>query len=164
MWEINNTLQMISFARSVFLGIILCLIYDILRIVRASFDFGKLTIFFQDILFSVFSSLVTFLFLLSLTNGEIRAFVIVGMGVGFLISRLTISRIFLNVGKFIFIRFKKLLKAFSEWFYKVFDNLEKNITIFFKKTSKTVKKLLKIGWSLLYTKKNGKQGAKGNET
>ena len=154
MWEINNSLQLLSLARAVALGVIFCLGYDILRAVRKAFSFSVAAVFFQDTFFSLLIAVVTFLFLLSVTNGELRAFVILGICIGFIVCRFTISLLFFNLLKFVILKGKFAFLFLSGIFYSGFDRIERNITIFFKNSVKTVKKLLKKGKGLLYTKKS----------
>ena len=97
MWEIDNLSQLLGFLYSVVLGIFFCLVYDVLRAFRAEIKFGTAAVFVTDILYSVFCAVICFCFLLSVTGGEIRAFVFTGAAVGFTASRLTVSRVFFFV-------------------------------------------------------------------
>ena len=94
MWEINNSLQILSFSRSLVLGILLCVLYDFIKSLRLTVNFSAIAIFLQDIAYSCIAAFVTFLFLLSVTNGEMRGYVISGILAGFIISRFTLSRLF----------------------------------------------------------------------
>lgn len=154
MWEINNYLQILSFFRSVVLGVLLCVFYDIIKSLRLTFDFSSVAIFLQDIIYACVSAFVTFLFLLSVTNGEMRGYVIFGVSVGFILSRFTLSRFFCKILKIIFSSIKMLFGGFGRWFYLKFDLLTEKIIKICKKTLKSVKKLLKNLTNLLYTKGN----------
>ena len=154
MWEINNSLQILSFLRSLILGVLLCVLYDFIKSARLMVDFSDITIFLQDIIYSCISAFVTFIFLLSVTNGEMRGYVILGILVGFIISRFTLSRLLCKFLKFIFGGVKRFFEVISRWFYGEFDLLTEKIIKICKKTLKTVKKLLKNLECLLYTKTN----------
>lgn len=154
MWEINNSLQILSFLRSLILGVLLCVLYDFIKSARLTVDFSDITIFLQDIIYSCISAFVTFIFLLSVTNGEMRGYVILGILVGFIISRFTLSRLLCKFLKFIFGGVKRLFDVISRWFYGEFDLLTEKIIKICKKTLKTVKKLLKNLECLVYTKTN----------
>ena len=154
MWEINNSLQLLSFIRSLILGVLLCVLYDFIKSLRLTADFSAITIFFQDIIYSVIASFITFIFLLSVTNGEMRGYVILGILAGFIISRFTLSRLFFKFLKLVFGGIKRLFEVISKWFYRKFDQLTEKMIKIFKKTLKTVKKLLKNLECLLYTKSN----------
>lgn len=154
MWEINNSLQILSFSRSLVLGILLCVLYDFIKSLRLTVNFSAIAIFLQDIAYSCIAAFVTFLFLLSVTNGEMRGYVIVGIVSGFVLSRFTLSRLIGKFLKIIFGGIKMLFGGFLRWFYLKFDRLCEKIIKICKKTLKSVKKLLKNLMNLLYTKGN----------
>ena len=156
MWEINNAAQLISFARSLGLGAIICCLYDILRAFRGVIKFSTLSIFFQDIIFSVFSAFLTFTFLLSVTNGELRGYFFLGATLGFVVFRCSISIVVFRLLRYIIDKGKCVFLWFSKFFYTLFDTISKNTGDFFKKSLKLLKKLLKKQWYLLYTKGNRK--------
>ena len=147
---------MISFGCSVVFGIILCLVYDVFRALRKTVSHTITLTFFEDLLFSFLAAVTTFLFLLSTTNGEIRGYVLLGAVFGFILSRLTISRIFCFLLKLVFSRLNLIFCYVNKIFYSGFDVMEKKILEICKKSGKTVKKLLKIPRDLLYTKGNRK--------
>ncbi len=130
------------------------MLYDILRSVRRVYDFTAVAFFFQDIVYALISALVTFLFLLGVTNGELRLFVFVGLTLGFLLSRLTISKVLVLSLKWIIANIDFIFNLISRQFYRYFELFELNILKIFKKTLKRAKKLLKTVYKLLYTKKD----------
>lgn len=111
MWEINNASQLIAFLTSLAVGCVFCLIYDIFRAIRKSFNRTRYAVFFEDILYSLICGVIGFLFLLAAAGGEIRAFALVGMGVGFFICRFTLSRLFLPILLFIIRVFKTIFRV-----------------------------------------------------
>lgn len=139
MWEINNSLQLLSFARALILGIIICLIYDILRACRKIYNYSTVSIFLQDIIFSVIMAFSVFLFLLSVTNGEMRGFVLIGLALGFIFSRLSVSRLWFRFLKWLLSIIKYAFSWVSKSFYRGFDFLRKNILFFYEKSVKTLK-------------------------
>jgi len=165
MWEVSNSLQLLNLLRSVVFGIIFCLFYDVLRSLRKVFNFSDFAVFFQDIAVSVILAITTFVFLLSITNGMLRMFVIVGMALGFLVSRLTISRLFFRVLTTLFSRLSVFFSGLFSKFYDGFEVFRKNIIKIFKKSGKTIKKLLKKVRGLWYTKWHRQYfGSYDNET
>lgn len=104
MWEIDNLSQLIGFLYSAALGGFYCVAYDILRALRSEIKLGTAAVFATDILYSVLCAITCFCFLLSVTGGEPRAFVFAGAAVGFVILRLTVSRVLVLV-------FSKMVKA-----------------------------------------------------
>ncbi len=112
MWEISNFFQVIGVLRAFVLGAIFCLVYDFLRALRKSGINSDSAVFWQDIIFFVFISPISFCFLLATTNGELRAYFFIGLLVGFIGFRLTLSFLALKVMlKIIF----TYLKAFSKF-------------------------------------------------
>ena len=139
MWEIDISLQALSFLRSMALGMIYCLMYDILRTLRKNFDFSDIAISLQDIIYFLIISPVTFIFLLATTNGEVRFYIIFGIGIGFLISRATVSKILLLVSGLIISFLKKIFSTVRTVFSKTFRFIE----AFLKKAENSLKKGLK---------------------
>ncbi len=153
MWEISNVAQISAFLYSLCLGAIFCVFYDVFRSLRLAVRFSDTVIFFQDIFYFLIISLVTFIFLLSKTNGEIRGFVIFGILIGFLVCNITISKFLLKflskIIKYLVLAFRKLNTVLNNGVCKAdvfLSKIFKNITNTFKKGLKKVK-------GLLYTKK-----------
>ncbi len=153
MWEISNQLQAVSFLYSMILGVIYCAFYDIFRAVRLVFKPKDWQVFLQDIVYFLIISFTTFIFLLSLTNGEIRGYILFGMVIGFCGFYLTVSKYFLPLCKkiiwFVNWCFKKINNVLN-W---LFSKIESFILKFYKITVTFFKKLLKKIKGLLYTKK-----------
>lgn len=150
MWEINNASQLIASLTSLAVGCVFCLIYDIFRAIRKSFNRTRYAVFFEDILYSLICGVIGFLFLLAAAGGEIRAFALVGMGVGFFICRFTLSRLFLpillfiiRVFKSIFGKFSRLSAAACAKICSVSDKCGSKISKFLKFIANTLKKGLK---------------------
>ena len=154
MWEISTSHQIINFGWSVVLGILFCVLYDVLRAFRKVISFSAVSIFFQDILFSLTVAFVTFTYLLSVTNGELRGFVFVGILLGFSLSRVSLSIVLVLFLKKLFSLIYSFFSVVSNWFYATFDHLTENILKFCQKRVKDLKKLLKNTRKLLYTNGN----------
>jgi hypothetical protein len=54
MWEINLKSQILSFLGSIVLGLIFCVIYDLLRVVRKYGKSNDLRLFIEDIIYFAF--------------------------------------------------------------------------------------------------------------
>ncbi len=161
MWEINISNQFLTLLYSICLGAILCFFYDFLRASRKTGFNSFIAVFITDILFWIISAFVTFIFLMSRTNGEIRGYVLVGQLIGFVISRLTVSRFILLFFVFLFNLIKNLNRLLNKAFNVVYSKTDKILLKIFKiikKTLKTliksIKKLLKNRHKLLYTNVN----------
>ena len=96
MWGINIAEQTVSFFISLALGGFFCLFYDLFRAARKVHSFKPLLVFVSDILFFTVCAVITFCFLLSLTEGFIRGYFIFGILLGFSAVFFSISRFFLK--------------------------------------------------------------------
>ena len=121
MWEINNNLQAVSFLRAVLLGFIFCFLYDFLRAIRKFGLNSNIKVFVDDLTFFAVISPITFCFLISTTNGELRFFIIMGIIAGFLVFRAVLSRLVLLILEAII---GLLLKAFR-FFYKLVNKISR---------------------------------------
>lgn len=146
MWEIDNLSQLLGFLYSAALGVFYCWVYDMLRALRAEIKLSATAVFVTDILYSAFCAVICFCFMLSVTAGEIRAFVFVGAAVGFAVSRLTVSRFLffaftrtVRAVRFVFVRVSLCFGRFFAWVYSVFYFLRKKlqkISVFLRNTLK----------------------------
>lgn len=150
MWEIDNISQLIAFLLSLAVGCVFCLIYDIFRAVRKSFKRNAAAVFFEDILYSLLCGVIGFCFLLSTTGGDLRAFTFIGMGAGFFICRLTLSRLFLPVLLFVIRVLRRVFGGISRVSAAVFSAIDRafckcgeKIQIFFNFLANSLKKGLK---------------------
>lgn len=159
MWEINNGFQALSFIYSIISGIMLAVFYDIFKAFRISFKLSYIFIFFTDISYYIVTAIASFFFFLSVSDGEIRFYILFGFTVGFLIWRITLSRFFLFIFKYILVTISRVLNYLSNKIYNFFDMIfcqtirfSKKAVNFLINNGNTLKKLLKIQKGLLYTK------------
>ncbi|MBR6510308.1 MAG: spore cortex biosynthesis protein YabQ [Clostridia bacterium] len=150
MWEISNSFQVLSFFRGLFLGSFLGFLYDFWRAVRKAKNFGTFSVFIQDFSYFLIISPIIFSYFLSLTNGEIRAFVFIAIIFGFIIYRGTLSvlifKLLILFFKLIFLNFTRLnsfLYRMFDSFFAFFDKISDFFISFFKKTRIYWKKVLK---------------------
>lgn len=150
MWEIKNSIQIISFFAALVLGVIISLCYDILRAVRKCGKNSFWAVLVTDIFFSFLSAVVTFLFFMVFTSGQIRFYVIFAEGLGFCICRVSISIIWLKVLMFSIIKMQSvfrcvlgILHRFSGFVCTQADCISDFIQKNFKKARNKLKKLLK---------------------
>lgn len=154
MWEISLSDQLLTFLCGIFFGIIICVYYDIIRAVLLTRKSGRVAVFLGDIFFWITSAFAVFLFLLARTNGELRGYAFVSIGIGFLFFKFTLSKILMLVLTFLLAQYYKLLKLIGAFFLKILElltSLLKRMGKLFKKSLDWVKKLLKKGYKLLYT-------------
>jgi len=158
MWEINNLFQLLGFVYSILLGGLFSFIYDFVKSFRLTLKFSSLFIFILDILYFLSISFLTFLFYISFTDGEIRYYILLGMILGFIIFRITVSKVLIflliHILKFIFLITDKLngyILVLNGRISSVLKEFFKNILKIFKKIKNNLKKDLKSDSVLLYT-------------
>ncbi|MBO5210961.1 MAG: spore cortex biosynthesis protein YabQ [Clostridia bacterium] len=132
MWEIKNSFQLFSFAVSFLVGIIYCLIYDVLRAIRKTKQLPDTAVFLQDICYFILIAISTFIIFISLSNGEIRGYLLLAMALGFTACFVTLSRLTVKLFALIF----KFLNNLSE---KLIDIINR----FFDITASFIAKILK---------------------
>lgn len=141
------------FIQSILSGMILLLVYDILRILRRTITHGNLMVGIEDFFYWVASSIYLFHMLFRENDGIIRGFAIIGVLLGMLFYHLSISRWFVRfVSQFLNITIQWLTAPFRWVFKKVVGILRelghkvKKIISFFgkrlKKQIKTVRLML----------------------
>lgn len=154
MWEIHNNLQIFGFLYSCVLGFIFSIFYDIIRTIRIIKSHNDITVFFEDIIYFFIISVTAFIFLLSITNGEIRAYILFGIILGFILFNRFVSKYFIKGVKVIFKLIFKGISFISKCFYWLFSKIDMFISKISENSLKIFKKGLKITNSLLYTNKN----------
>lgn len=152
--EITVTQQTWSFLLSVALGGALGACYDVFRILRVAFKHSMVAVAVEDLLFSALSIAATFLFLLEVQQGELRMFLLLGQGIGFVLYYCTLGVLILGTAKSIiavvravlrflfsvFIApFLKIGRFLSRRLRKIFES----ITAFSKKSLENVNRHLK---------------------
>lgn len=133
-----------SFLYSLGFGLLIGILYDVLRVVRLIFSFSKTAVYITDFLFSLLSAVMTFLFCLSVTNGEVRSYIILGELIGFFVFYLSFGSVAV---KFTEKSVKKIAAAFKRFFRLVFSpfiKIFKVISLKFSRLKKKVKKRGKI--------------------
>ena len=130
--ELSFAQQSTAFLYSIPLGAAMGIVYGALALLRYTFELKKGAVITLDILYMLFCSFCVFFFSLGFLDGYIRIYVILGCLIGFFIYRLTIGRIL-----------QKILKP-------IFRAARGIIAAIFTKIKIITKKLLKIGYDILY--------------
>lgn len=151
MWEICNSFQIISFLYALALGVIYCVIYDFLRSIRQIIPHKDITVFFEDIIYFLIISILTFIFLMATTNGSVRSYILVGISFGFCLSNIFISRYIIYVFRYLLKWILALFLLVSTVYYKVFTKIFEIISKITLNSLNNLKKLLKNTIELLYT-------------
>lgn len=124
--------QMHTMLLSLVCGAALGAVYDVLRMLRYVFRKSKAYTFLSDLLFMILCAFVTTLFSMGFTRGSTRYFTVLGELAGFLLVRLTVSRVSVPL-------FEKIYRFSYEKIIKISVIIGKN-----------TKKLLQLMYSVLY--------------
>ncbi len=146
MGYINTDNQVFTFLWSLVLGVAMCLAYDIVRAFHKVSVKGFFEVMLSDLLFWGLWSLITFSFLILRCKGEVRAYVLFGQAIGFIIARISVSKLFYRFFTFVLRASVRMFAFFGSNVRKTMECLEKNI----KKILKLIKKGLQHKVKLLY--------------
>lgn len=114
---VSAPFQFRVFCYSLALGFGLGLFYEVFRILRAVFPWwGALVIALQDVLYWSVCGVTTFLFFIQFTNGEVRAYALIGEGLGAALYLLTLGRLIRSLTQGIL----SLASRFLNFLYKIF--------------------------------------------
>jgi len=130
--EISITEQSVVFLFSCVVGGLLGAFYDVFRIIRIAFNSKWLSIFFQDLIFCIFSAFSIILLVFYTNSGTVRWFSLLGCFICFALYHLTIGRIVIFMSRKI-INFIKQVLGFI---YKITVIPLKKIVLFIVKLLK----------------------------
>lgn len=101
--------QTLIFFRSLWLGALLGMMYDLFRIFRIAVPTPNFAAVAEDILFFLLSAFLSFGFILSVNYGQVRFFILLGEGLGFLLYYLMVGPVVMKSVKKIISAAKKVL-------------------------------------------------------
>ncbi len=153
-YQVDAYGQFITAVISAAAGVGLCLLYDLLRLLRYARHHTTLQVFVQDVLWWLVATVVTGVVLLVRCSGIVRFFALLGLLVGFLSCRFTLSLVLMKLGKKVIDVVKAFLKAvwsiILEPIFKSARSLLGKISKIIKKFLKSVKNLLKDSVLVVY--------------
>ena len=161
LYSLSLAKQTGSFLLSLGFGFIMGIFYDLFRLVRISISKSKKAYFVFDLLYCVFLGFCSYLFFLTVNEGDIRGFLVVGEIMGFAIYYFSFGIMIFSIGEKIIEIIKKLISSFLSIILFPFKWLFKKVYIFFNKTFRKIngkkkniknksKFLLKLHKHLLY--------------
>lgn len=131
---ILEELQVVAVA--FFSGVLITLVYDLLRIFRRVISHGNLWIGFEDLIFWIWTALWIFSVLYRENDGNLRMYTIIAMALGMILYHRTVSEPFVKfTGKIlkkilqIVLYPLKLLKIYIIFFGKKLKKIGKHIII-----------------------------------
>lgn len=127
-------LQTRIFLLSIGLGFSLGILYDFFYITRLTITKSKYAIYIQDILYLLSCSFVTFLFILALSSGIVRGYIIIGEFLGWIIY-------YFSTGFFVVSFAAKTIDKIKSFTQKIFLLIFKPFKWIFTKIFKRYKKI-----------------------
>lgn len=112
---LTNGGQLTGLFLSCGLGFLLGLYYDGFRVARLVMRSSKRVIFFQDLFFFVSAAILTFFFALTVTGGELRFYLFLGLGIGFTAYYFTIGRVVMGFAE----TAVRAVLAVWHWFWRL---------------------------------------------
>lgn len=91
-------------------GLIIGILFDVFRIMRKSFKTSDFRTNLQDILFWIFTGLILLYSIFKFNNGELRAYIFLGVLLGIALYILLFSKIFIKVNLLIINIIKQIFK------------------------------------------------------
>ncbi len=161
LYGLSLATQTKNFLLSLGFGFIMGIFYDLFRIVRISISKGKIATVISDILYCIFLCFSLMLFCLTVNEGEIRLYLLLGSLAGFFVYYFSLGVIIFSFSEKLISVVKKIIKSvfnvLSYPFKFVFGKLRKlfnNLSIKRRKNTKNIKNkskfLLKVNKLLLY--------------
>lgn len=117
--------QTAYFLRSLVLGLLLGVLYDVVRAIRMLCRAGRVHLMISDVLFFTLCGVITSLFALPFNKGDVRAFIVFGEAVGFLSYRLTLGGIMGKFYAFLSAVLRRIVQKTRKILEKIFDFLLK---------------------------------------
>src|SRR5690606_37614421 len=126
---ISTSNQAYIFLSSVYMGIIIGIIYDIYRVIHILVEMSKSVTMIMDIFFWIIVTMLSIVGFFYVSSGEIRVYSIVGLAIGWALYILTVSRYirhFITVfGRGIIRLCRKIIKCLTYPFQWIIDLIEK---------------------------------------
>lgn len=125
--EWTNAEQVRALVLSGGFGFLLGVYYELFRLARLLFRFGKIGVFVQDVTFGITAALATFLFDLCLSGGMLRGYLFIGLAVGFAVYYFTIGQIVFTVSARLVRGIRKAVAAVTRPIGAAFQRIERGI-------------------------------------
>lgn len=129
MFGIDHAVSFWTFIRSLGIGFIIGILYDLFRAFRLCVSRGRISVALQDVLFFILTSMITFLFLLKTSYGVVRWYIIAGEIIGFSVYRLSCGKVFFSTAS-------RMSAAFIKLFTRLKDSIKKLLQRIVKRFSR----------------------------
>lgn len=161
LYGLSLATQTKNFLLSLGLGFMMGIFYDLFRIIRMSISKNKISVIISDLLYCIFLCFVTFLFCITVNEGQIRLYLLLGEAIGFAVYYFSLGAIIFSFSEFLVDFIKRCIKRFFcvlffpfKWIFirikGVFDKFLKKGRKRSKNLKNKSKFLLKVNKHLLY--------------
>ncbi len=140
MWEIGLVHQLVSSGYAIAVGAFFAAVYDILKACCTVNKANNIAVFVKDVAFSLFAFFVTFMLLMARSNGMVRGYILFWIFIGFLLFRISVSKIWLKFFVFILSKLKhafafanRILNKFCDILDRFEARILKKLRNFYKK-------------------------------
>lgn len=140
---ISLSAQTAYFLWSLAFGLLIGMLYDVVRAARIVLRSGRIGTTISDILFFAICGVLTALFALPFNKGDVRVFILFGEMVGFLSYRLTLGSVMGKVYAFLARILRGFVQKIRIFLEKFFNYLLKAIGILLYNVSVVIDKLCK---------------------
>jgi len=123
------------------MGAVICVLFDIFRVMRMFVRPTVLSAFWQDIVFWLVAAVLTYCFLLAYCYGITRGYVLFGELLGFLLCRFTLSAVLIAAMSRV-VHVVRSIVAFVK--IRIFRPISKKIRIFARVVAQKARVLQKI--------------------
>ncbi len=135
-YSLSLASQTKGFLLSLGFGFLMGAVYDIFRIIRISISKGRKLQILSDIVYCILLAFLTFIFFITVNEGEIRIYLLLGEAIGFAVYGLSMGTIIFAFGK----KWIEIIKLFFRFTLKPFKNLYAKVSQILIKRVKTRKK------------------------
>lgn len=125
-------LEIKFFLVSILSGVVLLIIYDVLRIFRKVVEHGVVWISLEDIVYWVICSVLIFRMMYKMNDGVIRGFSLLGILLGMILYKVSISDYIVKGISFVLIKIKNLIEKIIGFLLKPFKFVLNKIMQFLK--------------------------------
>lgn len=175
LYGLSLATQTKGFLLSLGLGFLMGFFYDVFRLIRLSISQNKALIIVFDLLYCIFLCFSTFIFCMTVNEGQLRFYLLLGESIGFAVYYFSLGVVIFSSGErfIIFIKrcFKRIFKLLIFPFKWIFERMNALFNKFLKKGWKRARKiknkskiLLKVNGHLLYNHNVKKQNQVGDES
>lgn len=132
----DSIIQEVEFLGSSFLtGVLILILYDILRIFRRVFIHSVGAVGVEDFIYWMLVTFFIFSMLFRENNGAVRWFSVVGIFLGMVLYNVTVSLFFVKYVSLVFIKIRKMIEKILQFILKPIKKRKKGL----KRRMKTLK-------------------------